>query len=586
MNALNTLSACQAFVDSQTPTAIAAQLRVDQRIAQDNSDLPSLLVYCLPPTSSTASNQIAQALSSDDDDLTTSHGHIPLVVSKMRLTGIIQCIKSYLANMQRHNIQTDGNGTPSLDASGPLPPQLIPSDEDLNAALKVLQYLQLPFPINLDTSTPLSDVISTIEVQISLGSHVREIQLQQAASNPPHIRPIKHAASRNKKCYICLFLLTSSHPLYPALCVPCGNFNTASSTLSLPPQFDLASKTALVTGARINLGYHVALRLLRSGCNVVTSTRYPHDAETRYLAELDAVAWKDRLRIVGADFRTAKDVFALVGLVKGCLRDWRKDKLDILVNNAAQTLTDHVDTEVKKGEQEEYLKSQGSSTLVVDGGYTPRLRGGMASIEAPSHSANDTQHSAEARETRPQQEDRILIKPIQSSWTQKLDDIPYEDVISAHSINTFVPLILMRELLPIMSAGSFNLSKSKQPSKPSGYIINVSSREGIPESRPSHPAKAGHHVHTNMSKAALNMLTETEAGEAWRTSRIAVNSVDPGYMSADPEWMEMIGRSDESCPIGWEDGAARVLWPVAMGETGTPVWGRFLKHFQSIDVKR
>ncbi|KAG6866859.1 hypothetical protein C0991_008795 [Blastosporella zonata] len=492
----------------------------------------------------------------------------------MRLAGIVQGIKSYLADMKRRH---------NADENGTVPPQLIPSDEDLNAALKVLRYLQLPFPLNLDDSTPLSDIVSTIEVQISLGPHVRESQLQ-AASNPPTIN--KHPSGRSRKCYICLFLLTSSHPLYPSLCVPCGNFNTASSALSLPPQFNLASKTALVTGARINLGYYTALRLLRSGCSVIVSTRYPHDAETRYLTEPDAAMWRDRLRIVGADFRTAKDVFALVGIVKRCLHEWQKGKLDLLVNNAAQTLTDHVDVEVKTGEREEHLKSQGTGTLVVDGGYMPRLRGGMPTIEAPGDSAAIEPQSDINVEVAPEQERCILVKPVKSSWTQKLSNIPYEDVISAHSINTFVPLILMRELLPVMSSESSSSLKGTQPSKPSGYIINVSSREGIPETRPSHPAKAGHHVHTNMSKAALNMLTETEAGEAWRTFRIAVNSVDPGYMSADPEWMEMMNMGNESCPIGWEDGAARVLWPVVVGEMGKPVWGRFLKHFQAIDVTR
>lgn len=82
------------------------------------------------------------------------------------------------------------------------------------------------------------------------------------------------------------------------------------------------------------------------------------------------------------------------------------------------------------------------------------------------------------------------------------------------------------------------------------------------------------------------MLAETEAAEAWRSARVAVNSVDPGYMSADLQWMERLYMSDKLCPIGWEDSAARVLWPVAIGEKGTPVWGRFLKHFQTVDVKR
>lgn len=92
---------------------------------------------------------------------------------------------------------------------------------------------------------------------------------------------------------------------------------------------------------------------------------------------------------------------------------------------------------------------------------------------------------------------------------------------------------------------------------------------------------------TPTCKATLNVLTETEADMAWRTARVAINSVDPGYMSTDPEWMQMVGIDDEdTCPIGWEDGAARVLWPVAMGEKGEPVWGRFLKHFRSINVRQ
>ncbi|KAF8078304.1 hypothetical protein FPV67DRAFT_1603874 [Lyophyllum atratum] len=587
--ALNTLAACQFFVDSQPAALIASQLRKDQRICQTSNGFPSLLVYCLPPTSSTAGKAIAHALSSNNAGSDHPGLHVPLVVSKMRLSGVVQGIKSYLAHMRRPDAQVDEHG-PS--ESGPIPPQLIPSDEELNAALKVLRYLQLPPATNLDISTPLSDVVETIETQLSLGADVWSTQLHISSSLvPPARRKEDQKQHKSSKCYICLFLLTSAHPLYPALCVPCGNFNTASSALSLPPQFNLISKTALVTGARVNLGYHVALRLLRCGCSVVITTRYPHDAEVRYLAESDSEAWKDRLCIVGADFRTAKDVFALVGVVKGRLRDWGTEKLDLLINNAAQTLTDQAETEVKSGEREQQLRLQGTGNLVIDAGYQPRLRGGIGAIKYDFHDHHHIDGLPSVDDTTKavlDEENRELIKPVKSSWTQKLNEIPYEDVISAHSINTFVPLILMRELLPIMSLPSVSPSPSPSSAsaKPSAYIINVSSREGIPECRPSHRAKAGHHVHTNMSKAALNMLTETEAGEAWRSARVAVNSVDPGYMSADPEWMEMSGLSDKNCPIGWEDGAARVLWPVAMGEKGTPVWGRFLKHFQTVDVRR
>lgn len=52
-----------------------------------------------------------------------------------------------------------------------------------------------------------------------------------------------------------------------------------------------------------------------------------------------------------------------------------------------------------------------------------------------------------------------------------------------------------------------------------------------------------------------------------------MNTADPGYMSTAPE-----SYSEEGCPIEFEDGAARVLWPIAVGvKDGVPVWGRFLK---------
>jgi NAD(P)-dependent dehydrogenase (short-subunit alcohol dehydrogenase family) len=115
--------------------------------------------------------------------------------------------------------------------------------------------------------------------------------------------------------------------------------------------------------------------------------------------------------------------------------------------------------------------------------------------------------------------------------------------------------------------------------KPAGYILNVSSREGILEFTPKAPTKNGKHVHTNMTKASLNMITATEAAEMWRTKRVAMNTVDPGYMSAAPEIQNV------DCPLTWDDGAGRVLWPIAVGEREErSIWGRFLKHYGRVKV--
>lgn len=164
-----------------------------------------------------------------------------------------------------------------------------------------------------------------------------------------------------------------------------------------------------------------------------------------------------------------------------------------------------------------------------------------------------------------------------SSWVQTLFEIPYEDVWSAHAVNTFVPLILCRELLPLMGS-----TKPRSASTPEAYIVNVSSREGVFEDSTDSAAKRGKHVHTNMSKAGLNMITETEAATAWHSRRVAMTTADPGYMSAAPEYEKAF---DGTRPIGWENGAGRVLRPIAVGEIeGHAVWGQFLKHYGAVDV--
>jgi NAD(P)-dependent dehydrogenase (short-subunit alcohol dehydrogenase family) len=375
---------------------------------------------------------------------------------------------------------------------------------------------------------------------------------------------------------------------------------------------------ALVTGGRINLGYHTALRLLRCGASVIVSTRYPRDAESRYQREPDSEKWAPRLKIVGADFRAAKDAFRLVVLVRNLLHDWdgngKSRKLNILVNNAAQTLTDPVGSEARAVDRENVLRGQpGNGRLLIedDRGYDPRVRGGMqiswtSELEGYNRLAiRDTdplEANNELKEQPPQKglrgETEEASSGKQSSWSQSLKDIPYEDMISAHSVNAFVPLILCRELLAFMgTAGELppsNTASSSPPpfakdsqnrtlplSKgPRGYIVNVSSREGLFEQSPGNPHKRGTHVHTNMSKAAINMITETEASTAWSKYRVAMNTVDPGYMSAAPE-----SYSADGCPIGFDDGAARVLWPIAAGVTdGIVIKGRFLKHFGATEV--
>ncbi|KAK4161383.1 3-oxoacyl-reductase 4 [Cladorrhinum sp. PSN259] len=386
---------------------------------------------------------------------------------------------------------------------------------------------------------------------------------------------------RPRVCYICGFLLLNPHPSYRAMCLPCGAFNYYGDAISKPNSMQLPDKTALVTGARINLGYLTALRLLRCGARVIATTRYPNDAVLRYSREPDFRQWKHRLKVVGADFRLAQHAFALVRATKIILAQWGAATLDILINNAAQTIAESINEEehaVLEDKQQRLEAAQMHLLHDTEEGYEPRVRGGLPPLALYGGSegiqANKLLESGKQAETGGL---TILGPYTKSSWIQTISEIPYEEVVSAHAINALVPLILCRELLPIMG----NSSPPPGKTKPLGYILNISSREGLFEHLPMHLRKKGTKVHNNMNKAALNMITQTEAGTAWKNRRVAMNSIDPGYLSHAPE---MDAHHGGELPLSWEDGVGRVLWPVAIGEVeGDAVWGRFLKHYGAVD---
>ncbi|APA09603.1 hypothetical protein SS1G_06243 [Sclerotinia sclerotiorum 1980 UF-70] len=567
---LNTEESCKDYIRNQSPSKIAQQIRQDQELCQTQG-LPSPLALYLPNVKSPLGEKIAKELYPKNAPSRYSY-----TIGTALYTGIIQGIQAYLHQMSP---QPRHGSLPNVIEDIP---ECVPSVEDIETTLKVLGYcVKSSGDIGISGQTPIKDVVQV------LNQRLRDPFSTEDKSVTKRIR-------EGRRCYICHFLITIPHPQYPALCKPCGGFNLASSELSLPHALNLEGKTALVTGGRINLGFHTTLRLLRCGAKVIVSSRYPRDACVKYLAENDSEKWRKRLRIIGADFRAANDVFHLVVGIRQILRDWStgdKAKLDILINNAAQTWTDSIKQERRAIELENQLRLEDNdfNNLLLDTNYSPRVRGGVQSLnllafDTEQKRLNDMfpEETGIVGRTENTTSISTTAEEPKTSWVQNLYEIPYEDVISAHSVNTFVPLILVRELLPLMGSARPHPNTNNHPSKPLGHIINVSAREGVFEVTPTNRHKNGYHVHTNLTKAALNMLTETEAAVAWRDRKVAMNSVDPGYLSAAKEVIENRKRNGgwDGCPIGWEDGAARVLWSVAVGETGKgAVWGRFLKDF-------
>jgi len=576
---LNSAAACQEFLEVEDPSTIARQLRKDEEACRMGK-LPSLLALHIEYLSHREADRIATQLCPETAKYSRS-------IKMVQYSGIVGSIKAYLKQMT-HEYRLE-----KLPNAATEEQKLCPLAEDYETTLKVLDFIKIREPHRITAATSLKDIITALESLKASASHhqnrMPQVPVRESAPNP----------RSGRKCYICQFWLSTPHPQYESLCKPCGDFNLASSDLSLPPNLQLVGKTALVTGARIHLGFRTALRLLRSGAKVIISSRYPVDAASRYMAEEDSGSWCDSLRIIGADFRAARDVFQLVEIVKTALKNWDSGglgKLDILVNNAAQTWTDSVQKEQEAIEQEErlYLEaSESSSRMLCASDYVPRIRGGTQESEPLITLSQLREQIAKAIHDSASGEDIVVTSSTQNgntslaiqdhsdkcSWFQSLNEIPYEDIISAHSVNTFVPLILIRELLPLMGT---TRSQSPLPlsTKPRAHIINVSAREGMFEANPKSKHKNGKHVHTNLAKAALNMLTETEAWPAWRERRVAMNSVDPGYLSMPLE----VEQRGKECPIGWEDGAGRVLWPIAVGERGEAVWGRFLKDYGAYEV--
>jgi len=110
------------------------------------------------------------------------------------------------------------------------------------------------------------------------------------------------------------------------------------------------------------------------------------------------------------------------------------------------------------------------------------------------------------------------------------------------------------------------------------YIVNVSAMEG----QFARGNKGPGHPHTNMAKAALNMLTRTSAQEMLERDRILMTAVDTGWITDERPHYTKVRLAEEGfhAPLDLVDGAARVYDPIVRGETGDDLHGCFLKDYQ------
>lgn len=379
---------------------------------------------------------------------------------------------------------------------------------------------------------------------------------------------------RARPCYICKQRYTRVDHFYHQLCPDCAAHNHAKRDA----RTDLTGRRALLTGGRAKIGMYIALRLLRDGAHTTVTTRFPNDAIRRFTAQPDSAQWLHRLRIVGIDLRDPAQVVALADDVAA------QGPLDIIINNAAQTVRRSPGSYAALTEAESAPLPAGELPDTVSFGHTTRahptaLTASLAAAPVAAALSPDEVSSLAlvAGSATPERMSRGvaidaggLVPDLAhtNSWVQTVAEVDATELLEVQLCNSTAPFLLISRLRPALAAAP---ARRK-------YVVNVSAMEGVF----ARGYKGPGHPHTNMAKAALNMLTRTSAREMFDADGILMTAVDTGWITDERPHYTKVRLAEEGfhAPLDLVDGAARVYDPIVRGEGGVDLFGCFLKDYE------